>query len=143
MAINVEIRSLEGKYSDIVLGKVDSSDQGYSFKELQVAFATTLRAGMVVKANGAPLATGDAANLAYGVLLDRDLLPGVDLTRVQLIVGDTYAFNVGVRGLTFNFYALCFADGTPITDAVAAALEVNGQNNVTKNYFATYGYAKP
>lgn len=142
MAINVEIRSLEGKYSDIVLGKVDSSDQGFSFKELQIAYAETLRAGMVVKADGTPLATGDAATLAYGVLLDRDLLPGVDLSRVQLIVGDTYAFNVGVRGLTFNFYALCFADGTAITDAVAAQLEVKG-NNVTKYYFANYGYAKP
>ncbi|URC22664.1 hypothetical protein KASHIRA_00700 [Serratia phage vB_SmaM-Kashira] len=142
MAINVKVRALEGKYSDIVLGVVDSSDRGFNFRELQVTFAKSLRAGMLVDKTGVPVAPGDAAK-AYGVLVDRDLLPGVDLDRVELIEGEKYAFNTAIKGVTFNFYALCFADGTAITDAAAEALEDAGNNHVTKHYFGTYGYAKP
>lgn len=30
---------IQGFYSDIVLGKVDSSDQGYSFLEMEITYS--------------------------------------------------------------------------------------------------------
>jgi len=82
-------------YSDIVLGKVDSSDQGYSFLEMPIAFVAGMKAGMLVTEAGALVAAGTAAD-AFGVILDRDLLDTVAVDPAY-VVGETYNFVVGVQ----------------------------------------------
>lgn len=125
------------RYSDIVLGKVDSSDQGYSFLEMDIAFTAPMKAGMIVNEQGVPVAAADATT-AYGVLLDRDLLPNVVNGLVageELVVGETYNFVVGVRGLTLNKFKLVFANGTTaINDAAIDALQTRGLK-ITDHYF--------
>lgn len=116
--------TLQGFYSDLVLGKVDSSDQGYSFLEVPVVWVATLESGMLMKADGTAAAVADAANVT-GVLLDRDVLEGV-VPREAYTVGSTYNFVVGVRGLTLNKKLLKFADGTAINTAAIAALNAKG-----------------
>jgi len=124
---------IAGYYSDIVLGKVDSSDQGYSFLEMPIEFVAGLKAGMIVNADGEPIAAGAAAD-AFGVITDRDLVPAYEPTR-ELVVGTTYNFVVGVRGLTLNKFKLFFADGTTAINAAAiAALEAKGLKITDKYY---------
>lgn len=125
------VKTLQGFYSDIVLGKVDSSDQGYSFLEMDVVYAAGMKAGQLVKEDGTLATTAQAADV-FGVLLDRDLLNGVE---PDLTVGTTYQFVVGVRGLTLNKSALFFADGTTaINQAAIDALDARGIK-VTDHYF--------
>lgn len=124
---------IQGYYSDLVLGKVDSSDQGFSFLEMPIVYAATIRAGMIVNASGAPVATADAAT-AYGVITDRDLYPSYDAPR-EFVVGTTYNFVVGVRGLTLNQGKIFFADGTTAINAAAkTALEARGLKITNKYY---------
>lgn len=124
---------IAGYYSDIVLGKVDSSDQGYSFLEMDIEYVEGLKAGMIVKADGSLAATGDAAN-AFGVITDRDLVPAYEAPR-EFVVGNTYRFVVAVRGLTLNKFKLFFADGTTAINATAiAALEAKGLKITDKYY---------
>lgn len=128
--------TLQGFYSDIVLGKSDSSDQGYSFLEMPIAYVAGMKAGMLVKEDGTPAAVADAAEV-FGVLLDRDLLNGV-VPHDDYVVGTTYKFVVGVRGLTLNQFALVFADGTTaINKAAIDALHDKGIK-VTDHYFSAF-----
>ena len=124
---------IQGYYSDIVLGKVDSSDQGYSFLEMEITYSAGLKAGMIVKADGTLAATGDAAS-AFGVITDRDLVPAYSAPR-PFVVGQKYNFVVAVRGLTLNKFKLFFADGTTAINAAAiAALEAKGLKITDKYY---------
>ncbi|AGZ17544.1 head decoration [Escherichia phage 4MG] len=124
---------IQGYYSDIVLGKVDSSDQGYSFLEMEITYAAGLKAGMIVKADGTLAATADAAS-AFGVITDRDLVPAYSAPR-PFVVGQKYNFVVAVRGLTLNKSKLFFADGTTAINAAAiAALEAKGLKITDKYY---------
>ena len=61
------------QYSDIVLGKVDSSDAGFNFKEIEITLTADHVAGAVVTKTGA-LANKDGTD-TFGVLVDRALLP--------------------------------------------------------------------
>lgn len=124
---------IQGYYSDLVLGKVDSSDQGFSFAEMPVVYAATVKAGTIVNATGAPVAVADAAT-AYGVITDRDLYPAYTPTR-GFTVGQTYPLVVGVRGLTLNQKKIFFADGTTAINAAAkTALEARGLKITDKYY---------
>lgn len=124
---------IQGYYSDIVLGKVDSSDQGYSFLEMDIEYVAGLKAGMIVNADGELVATADAAT-AFGVITDRDLVPAYDAPR-EFVVGTTYRFVVAVRGLTLNKFKLFFADGTTAINAAAiTALEAKGLKITDKYY---------
>lgn len=124
---------IQGYYSDIVLGKVDSSDQGYSFLEMEITYSAGLKAGMIVKADGTLAATADAAS-AFGVITDRDLVPAYSAPR-PFVVGQKYNFVVAVRGLTLNKFKLFFADGTTAINAAAiAALEAKGLKITDKYY---------
>lgn len=124
---------IQGYYSDIVLGKVDSSDQGYSFLEMEITYSAGLKAGMIVKADGTLAATADAAS-AFGVITDRDLVPAYTMPR-PFVVGEKYKFVVAVRGLTLNKFKLFFADGTTAINAAAiAALEAKGLKITDKYY---------
>ncbi len=125
---------IQGYYSDIVLGKVDSSDQGYSFLEMDIEYVAGLKAGMIVKADGTPAATADAAS-AFGVITDRDLVTSSYTMPRPFVVGETYKFVVAVRGLTLNKFKLFFADGTTAINAAAiAALEAKGLKITDKYY---------
>lgn len=127
---------IQGYYSDLVLGKVDSSDQGYSFLEMEIEYVEGLKAGMIVDAEGALVATGAAAT-AFGVITDRDLFPAYTFVR-EFEVGKTYSFVVGVRGLTLNKKKIFFADGTTaINDAAIDALEARGLKITDKYYDGT------
>lgn len=119
-------------YSDIVLGKVDSSDAGYSFLEMPIAYVETLKAGMMVDKAGVPVAAGSGAN-AYGVVTDRDLVPAYTPER-KFTVGTTYNFTVAVRGLTLNKSKVVYADDSAIDDAALEALEAKGLKITDKYY---------
>lgn len=124
---------IQGYYSDIVLGKVDSSDQGYSFLEMEITYSAGLKAGMIVKSDGTLAAEADAAD-AFGVITDRDLVPAYTMPR-PFVVGEKYKFVVAVRGLTLNKFKLFFADGTTAINAAAiAALEAKGLKITDKYY---------
>lgn len=124
---------IQGYYSDIVLGKVDSSDQGYSFLEMPIVYAAGMKAGMIVNAEGELVAVGSAGD-AFGVITDRDLVPAYEMVR-EFVVGKTYNFVVAVRGLTLNKFKLFFADGTTAINAAAiAALEAKGLKITDKYY---------
>lgn len=118
-------------YSDLVLGKVDSSDAGYSFLEMDVEYADGLVAGTVVTADGTPAEAGDDV---FGVIVDRELIASSYTPDTAYKAGETYSFVVGVRGLTLNKSALVFADGSAIDDAAIAALEAKGLK-ITDKYF--------
>lgn len=125
---------IQGYYSDIVLGKVDSSDQGYSFLEMEITYAAGLKAGMIVAADGTPVATADAVD-AFGVITDRDLVTSSYTMPNPFVVGQKYKFVVAVRGLTLNKFKLFFADGTTAINAAAiAALEAKGLKITDKYY---------
>lgn len=132
------VATLQGDYSDIVLGRVVAfGDTGWNFKEVEMTWAEDLVAGLVVKADGTPLATKADFADAYGVLVDRKVLPGVEqFSNGALVVGDKLNMVLAVRGLTLNFHKLVTADGVAIDDAVAAQLEKNG-NQVTKHIVGT------
>lgn len=125
--------TIQGYYSDLVLGKTDSSDQGFSFLEMPIVFAETIKAGIIVNSEGVPVAADDAAT-AYGVITDRDLHPAYVAPR-EFVVGETYNLVVGVRGLTLNQGKIFFADGTTAINAAAkAALEDRGLKITDKYY---------
>ena len=127
-----------GRYSDIVLGRViPGGDSGWNFEAVNIPWSDDLVAGTVYKRDGTPLATGDSADLAFGVLVDRKVLPGVRQFEGTLEDDEAVPFVLAVRGVTLNFYKLKFADGSQITDTVANALEANGSNQVTKHVVGT------
>lgn len=115
------------QYSDIVLGKVDASDAGFNFKEIEIQLTADHVAGAVVTAAGA-LANADGSD-AFGVLVDRALLPD-DCGRVNLAepltVGQKYKLVVAVRGVTFAKKHLVIAGGQEAPEAVLKALEARG-----------------
>ena len=115
------------QYSDIVLGKVDSSDAGFNFKEIEITLTADHVAGAVVTKTGA-LANKDGTD-TFGVLVDRALLPDsagkVNLAE-PLTVGQKYKLVVAVRGVTFAKKHLKVASGEAAPDAVLEALEAKG-----------------
>ena len=115
------------QYSDIVLGKVDASDAGFNFKEIEIQLTADHVAGAVVTKTGT-LANKDGSD-AFGVLVDRALLPDsagkVNLAE-PLEVGKKYKLVVAVRGVTFAKKHLKVANGEAAPEAVLAALEAKG-----------------
>lgn len=115
------------QYSDIVLGKVDASDAGFNFKEIEITLTADHVAGAVVTATGT-LANADGTD-AFGVLVDRALLPDsagrVNLAE-PLTVGQKYKLVVAVRGVTFAKEHLVIAGGAKAPEAVLKALEACG-----------------
>lgn len=115
------------QYSDIVLGKVDASDAGFNFKEIEIILTADHVAGAVVTATGA-LANEDGTDV-FGVLVDRALLPD-DSGRVNLAeplaVDQKYKLVVAVRGVTFAKKHLVIANGVAAPTAVLEALKARG-----------------
>lgn len=115
------------QYSDIVLGKVDASDAGFNFKEIEITLTADHVAGAVVTKTGT-LANKDGSD-TFGVLVDRALLPD-SAGRVNLAeplkVGQKYKLVVAVRGVTFAKAHLKVASGEAAPAAVLEALEAKG-----------------
>ncbi|WGL32784.1 hypothetical protein JDPAHGNP_00025 [Escherichia phage S127 BCL3] len=115
------------QYSDIVLGKVDASDAGFNFKEIEITLTADHVAGAVVTKTGT-LANKDGTD-TFGVLVDRALLPDsagkVNLAE-PLTVGQKYKLVVAVRGVTFAKKHLKVASGEAAPTAVLEALEAKG-----------------
>lgn len=115
------------QYSDIVLGKVDASDAGFNFKEIEITLTADHVAGAVVTKTGT-LANKDGSD-TFGVLVDRALLPD-SAGRVNLAeplkVGQIYKLVVAVRGVTFAKAHLKVARGEAAPAAVLEALEAKG-----------------
>lgn len=132
------VATLEGDYSDIVLGRVVAfGDTGWNFKEVTMTFAKTLKAGLLVKADGTPVASAaDAADI-YGVLVDRKVLPGVtDWNGMTPNDGEALPMVLAVRGLTLNALKLFYADDAAIDAAGIKVLEAQG-NQVTDKIVGT------
>ncbi|ENE0177154.1 hypothetical protein ABMH57_000135 [Shigella flexneri] len=115
------------QYSDIVLGKVDASDAGFNFKEIEITLTADHVAGAVVTKTGT-LANENGSD-TFGVLVDRALLPDsagkVNLAE-PLVVGQKYKLVVAVRGVTFAKKHLKVASGKAAPAAVLEALEAKG-----------------
>ncbi|AFH21170.1 head decoration [Cronobacter phage CR3] len=137
------VATLEGNYSDIVLGRVVAfGDTGWNFKEVDMTFIasdadadskTALFAGMLVGEDGTP---ATAAADVFGVLVDRKVLPGVDHYIGVFEPGEKVPMVLAVRGLTLNQLKLKYADGSDIDAAGIKALEAQG-NQVTDKIVGT------
>lgn len=140
------VASLEGDYSDIVLGRVVAfGDTGWNFKEVPMTFIaadadedseTTLFAGLLVDKDGEPVAAAANAADIYGVLVDRKVLPGVAQFRGVFAPGEEVPMVLAVRGLTLNAFKVKYADGTAIDAAGIDVLEAKG-NLLTKHIVGT------
>lgn len=132
------VATLEGDYSDIVLGRVVAfGDTGWNFKEVTMTFTTALKAGMLVKADGTLVATPADADDIYGVLVDRKVLPGVTRWNgMTPVANEQLPMVLAVRGLTLNALRLIYGDGTAIDAAGIAVLEAKG-NQVTDKIVGT------
>lgn len=117
---------ITAQYSDIVLGKVDSSDAGYNFKEMEITLTEHHHAGTVVTKDGS-IANQNGED-AYGVLVDRALIP--DSTgKVHLaepLKNQKYNLVVAVRGVTFAKDKLLATGGAKAQQAVLDKLEALG-----------------
>lgn len=132
------VATLQGDYSDIVLGRVVAfGDTGWNFKEVNMTFAKTLVAGLLVKKDGTPVASATDAADIYGVLVDRKVLPGVTVwTGASPQAGEVVPMVLAVQGLTLNAFKLVYADGEVIDEAGIDVLEAKG-NQVTKHIVGT------
>lgn len=117
---------ITAQYSDIVLGKVDSSDAGYNFKEIKVTLTAHHHAGTVVTKTGA-IANEDGSDV-YGVLVDRALVKDAGTVHLAkpLEVGQSYNLVVAVHGVTFAKDMLLGAGGAKADQRILDKLEALG-----------------
>lgn len=117
---------ITAQYSDIVLGKVDSSDAGYNFKEMEITLTEHHHAGTVVTEDGS-IANQDGSD-AYGVLVDRALIPdSAGKVHIAEPLGtEKYKLVVAVRGVTFAKDKLLATGGDKAAQVVLDKLEALG-----------------
>lgn len=117
---------ITAQYSDIVLGKVDSSDAGYNFKEMEITLTEHHHAGTVVTKDGS-IANQDGSD-AYGVLVDRALIPDAagKVHIAEPLGTKKYKLVVAVRGVTFAKDKLLATGGDKAEQAVLDKLEALG-----------------
>ncbi|WP_105492277.1 hypothetical protein [Escherichia coli] len=117
---------ITAQYSDIVLGKVDSSDAGYNFKEMEITLTEHHHAGTVVTKDG-NIANQNGTD-AYGVLVDRALVKEAGKVHLAepLKTGQKYKLVVAVHGVTFAKDKLLATDGAAAEQAVLDKLEALG-----------------
>ncbi len=111
-------------YSDLVLGEVLATDPAFNCDDMTVTWATAMKPGALIKADGTWAAAADVANVV-GVVVD---VRALNLTG-ELNTGSTYKMAVGKRGLILNKNLLKFSDAAINADGVAL-LEGKG-NKVT------------
>ncbi len=108
-----------GRYSDLVLGNVFSSDLGHCVREVNLVKTATMKLGSVLTAAGVEAA---AAADAATVLVWTDVT--FDIADVP--VGETFTAVVAKRDLTLNRFKVVYSDGSLIDDDGVAALEALG-----------------
>jgi len=108
-----------GRYSDLVLGNVFSSDLGHCVREINLVKTASMQLGSVLTAAGVEAAS---ANDAATVLVWTDVT--FDIADVP--VGETFTAVVAKRDLTLNRFKVVYSDGSLIDDAGVAALEEVG-----------------
>lgn len=124
--------------SDVLLGHVQSSDLGYSFKEVSVLWdATTtgtdgaMAMGAAVYDNAGVFTWAAAANVAdvVGVVVD----PLAQQYDEPLVDGQQYTMVIAVRGATIAEQAFSLAGTTTGANKTAAiaAFEAAGANTVS------------
>ncbi|MCP3683200.1 MAG: hypothetical protein GY861_10970 [bacterium] len=124
--------------SDVLLGHVQSSDLGYSFKEVPVLWdATTtgtdgaMAMGAAVYDNSGTFTWAASANVAdvVGVIVD----PLAQQYDEALVDGQTYTMVIAVRGATIAEQAFTLAGTTTPTEKATAiaAFEAAGANTVS------------
>lgn len=108
-----------GRYSDLVLGNVFSSDLGHCVREINLVKTATMQLGSVLTAAGVEAAAaGDAATVLVWTDVTFDI--------ADVPVGETFTAVVGKRDLTLNRFKVVYSDGSLIDDAGVAALEEVG-----------------
>lgn len=116
--------------SDVLLGRVGSSDLGYTVEEVTVTIQAGMKMGAALELVGGKYIWVIGANAANttAILVDQDAEGYVE----DLPAGD-HVLVVAKRGCTINKNKITYADGTvPATiDAIAAAFEAAGANKVT------------
>lgn len=108
-----------GRYSDLVLGNVFSSDLGHCVREINLVKTASMKLGSVLTAAGVEAAS---SNDAATVLVWTDVT--FDIADVP--VGETFTAVVAKRDLTLNRFKVVYSDGSLIDDAGVAALEEVG-----------------
>jgi len=108
-----------GRYSDLVLGNVFSSDLGHCVREINLVKTASMQLGSVLTAAGVEAAS---SNDAATVLVWTDVT--FDIADVP--VGETFTAVVAKRDLTLNRFKVVYSDGSLIDDAGVAALEEVG-----------------
>lgn len=109
----------EQRFSDLVLGYVDSTDIGYPFRELTLTKTDTIQVGSVIASDGSEAA---AAADAFGVFVRA----GLNISLKDLEAGEEFTGVVVVDAATLNRYRIFYSNGDAIDDAGAAALEAKG-----------------
>lgn len=108
-----------GRYSDLVLGNVFSSDLGHCVREINLVKTATMKLGSVLTAAGVEAAAaGDAATVLVWTDVTFDI--------ADVPVGETFTAVVAKRDLTLNRFKVVYSDGSLIDDAGVAALEEVG-----------------
>lgn len=125
--------TLDKFQSEVVLGKVASSDLGYGAEEVTVTWTDGMGMGSAL-VDGAWATAATAANV-NGVLIDPE---AESYDGVAKVAGQTYTMVVAKRGYTINsqYFNILMASGTTQTDVdnAIAAFEAAGANKVTDKY---------
>ena len=121
--------------SDVLLGKVLSSDLGYNVTEASVTWTADMGLGslVAVAADGTAVAiTSSNLASANGVIIDENAY----LNAGSYTVGQAYTFVVAQRGCTFNGTKLVlsgtYSDANKAT--AVAALAAAGANKITTKF---------
>lgn len=108
-----------GRYSDLVLGNVFSSDLGHCVREINLVKTASMKLGSVLTAAGVEAASAaDAATVLVWTDVTFDI--------ADVPVGETFTAVVAKRDLTLNRFKVVYSDGSLIDDDGVAALEALG-----------------
>lgn len=108
-----------GRYSDLVLGNVFSSDLGHCVREINLVKTASMQLGSVLTAAGVEAASAaDAATVLVWTDVTFDI--------ADVPVGETFTAVVAKRDLTLNRFKVVYSDGSLVDDAGVAALEEVG-----------------
>ena len=129
------METLDTFKSDVLLGRVGSSDLGFSFVEATVTYEEGMEMGAALELVAGKYVWVVAANVAntVGILVDASAQGYDDVT---LEAGDQ-TLVVAVRGVTINKNKVTLADSVLEADITAAsvAFEKAGANKVTDKVF--------
>lgn len=110
-----------GRYSDLVLGGVFSSDLGHSVREVNLVKTATMVLGSLLTSANVEVAAGAGASAAKVLVWVNTTFDLEDIA-----VGETFTAVVAVRDVTLNRFKVVYSNGSQIDDAGVEALEAKG-----------------